>query len=148
MGITPRTQGGSNAQEPAKSQAETPLLESAKGKDKPILRTGDYVRVTGLQSRPHLNGKTGMLLDYDSETCRWKVVMCDGSGYRLKSENLTAEASEPEEKQLPDLVQEFVDQQTQVIAKALEDCSKYTVSVLSEHMGLYCKAAGQFHQFQ
>lgn len=62
------------------SQGE-PLLEKH-------FRAGQLVRIRGLKAQPELNGKDGVLLDFDSEQGRWRVHMSDGSGKALKPQHL------------------------------------------------------------
>lgn len=51
-------------------------------------RPGQLVRIRGLKAQPELNGKDGVLLDFDSEQGRWRVHMSDGSGKALKPQHL------------------------------------------------------------
>eukprot|EP00929_Paragymnodinium_shiwhaense_P120739 TRINITY_DN9276_c0_g6_i1.p1 TRINITY_DN9276_c0_g6~~TRINITY_DN9276_c0_g6_i1.p1 ORF type:complete len:831 (+),score=234.46 TRINITY_DN9276_c0_g6_i1:159-2651(+) len=52
---------------------------------------GAYVRLDQLKSRPSLNGRRGMLLDFDEDSGRWNVIMSDSTGVRLKPDNCVLE---------------------------------------------------------
>lgn len=52
------------------------------------LHPGDRVRICRLRARHDLNGKEGVLFEYDPTEGRWKVVMDDGSRLVLKPCNL------------------------------------------------------------
>lgn len=54
----------------------------------PVFEAGMHVRVAGLTSRPELNGREASVLELDGATGRWNVVMADGSGLSLRSNNL------------------------------------------------------------
>jgi len=57
------------------------------------LAPGMEVCLTGLQSRPELNGQKGVLVAFDEQESRWKVSMhangCDPYGMMAKSANLS-----------------------------------------------------------
>lgn len=53
-----------------------------------MLQAGARVRVKGLKQRPELNGKVGTLHSFMEEEGRWKVRLEDGSGRKLKPENI------------------------------------------------------------
>ena len=46
------------------------------------------VRVSGLKSKPELNGHTGFAVSFNSETLRYNVKLSSGSVVALKAENL------------------------------------------------------------
>lgn len=50
-----------------------------------IFAEGDRVRVTGLKTRPDLNGILGSIIEWDDAERRWKVHMDDGSGKMLRT---------------------------------------------------------------
>jgi len=52
------------------------------------IQPGATVRVSGLQTRPELNGKCGTVVDWDLGEGRWKVRMADGLGKMFKPYNL------------------------------------------------------------
>ncbi|CAE7022409.1 unnamed protein product [Symbiodinium natans] len=68
------------------------------GKDKPAkdkkrkvkheFSAGQFVRVVGLKAKGELNGKVGLLVEWDKAKGYWKVRMEDGSGKAFRSANL------------------------------------------------------------
>ena len=52
------------------------------------IRGGQIVELTGLTSRPELNGERGVALQFVEATGRWLVRLKDGGGKSLKPENL------------------------------------------------------------
>ena len=51
------------------------------------IRGGQIVELTGLTSRPELNGERGVALQFVEATGRWLVRLKDGGGKSLKPEN-------------------------------------------------------------
>jgi len=49
---------------------------------------GQSVKLQGLKSRPDLNGKVGVALQFCPENGRWRVRLADGDGKELKPANL------------------------------------------------------------
>jgi len=54
------------------------------------LTPGAAVRVSGIQSRPELNGQRGVCVQYDEKKGRWDVRLDDGEVVSLKEISLTA----------------------------------------------------------
>ena len=50
---------------------------------------GDHVRISGLISRPELNGQQGVVLLFDHQKARYGVRLADGKEMLLKPECLT-----------------------------------------------------------
>eukprot|EP00929_Paragymnodinium_shiwhaense_P054473 TRINITY_DN27303_c0_g1_i1.p1 TRINITY_DN27303_c0_g1~~TRINITY_DN27303_c0_g1_i1.p1 ORF type:complete len:842 (+),score=182.23 TRINITY_DN27303_c0_g1_i1:333-2528(+) len=55
---------------------------------------GDAVRLVNIAGRPDLHMASGTIVQYDSAVDRWRVLMDDGSGKLIKTENLLAVDSE------------------------------------------------------
>eukprot|EP00929_Paragymnodinium_shiwhaense_P114402 TRINITY_DN82787_c0_g1_i1.p1 TRINITY_DN82787_c0_g1~~TRINITY_DN82787_c0_g1_i1.p1 ORF type:complete len:464 (-),score=111.14 TRINITY_DN82787_c0_g1_i1:65-1456(-) len=53
-----------------------------------MLATGSRVRLHGLQAKPELNGKQGVLKDRKLDTGRWTVALDDGADVALKASNI------------------------------------------------------------
>eukprot|EP00928_Gymnodinium_smaydae_P020041 TRINITY_DN17732_c1_g2_i1.p1 TRINITY_DN17732_c1_g2~~TRINITY_DN17732_c1_g2_i1.p1 ORF type:complete len:297 (-),score=52.77 TRINITY_DN17732_c1_g2_i1:161-1006(-) len=71
----------------------SPLSCGAASEDSaPKLRPGQKVILSGLQSRPELNGKRATLVKYVEEKGRWEVII-DGSHKLFKADNLEAEGA-------------------------------------------------------
>ena len=52
------------------------------------LRSGQSVELTGLKSRSELNGQLALTLRFDTVSSRWCIRCFDGSGIKVKRENL------------------------------------------------------------
>ena len=71
----------------AQSSVESSRAHSAASQDC-RLHKGAQVLISGLVKRPELNGRRGHLLDFHGGEGRWGVMLEDGAGFRLKSDNL------------------------------------------------------------
>lgn len=52
------------------------------------LKSGQSVKLTGLKSKAELNGQLALTLRFDTASNRWCVRLFDGSGIKVKRENL------------------------------------------------------------
>jgi len=53
-----------------------------------MLAVGARVRLLGLQAKPELNGREGIIKDHKADTGRWTVQLGDGTDFAFKGSNL------------------------------------------------------------
>lgn len=66
-----------------------------KKKVKHEFTAGQFVRVVGLKAKGELNGKVGLLMEWDEGNGYWKVRMEDGTGKAFRPANLEPHKAEP-----------------------------------------------------
>lgn len=63
--------------------------------DGQLAQPGDRVIITGLASKPYLNGEKAKLISWEPFKGRWKVSVADGELLALKPQNLRAAGTQP-----------------------------------------------------
>ena len=76
------------------SLALQPLADQAQPEEEPRLAKWTRVVISGLNSRPELNGTTGSIIGFNEEKGRYEVGLPSGEKIRLKPSNLEATAHE------------------------------------------------------
>ncbi|CAE7631328.1 unnamed protein product [Symbiodinium sp. CCMP2592] len=87
--LNPQEENGKGLKARGKRKKEKDKhTKDKKRKTKHEFSTGQFVRVVGLKAKGELNGKVGLLVEWDEAKGYWKVRMEDGSGKAFRSVNL------------------------------------------------------------
>lgn len=86
---------------PQPSKADKPSIGEAAA---PGLTIGAHVRLTGLGSKPELNGQYGRIVCYDEAKGRFNISLAGGKVLQIKPANLIAESPPDSQLSVADLV--------------------------------------------
>ncbi|CAE7500671.1 unnamed protein product, partial [Symbiodinium necroappetens] len=87
--LNPQDENGKGLKARGKRKTEKDKhTKDKKRKTKHEFSPGQFVRVVGLKAKGELNGKVGLLVEWDKAKNYWKVRMEDGSGKAFRSVNL------------------------------------------------------------